>query len=176
LFQNSMELLAQNPGIISMHAMSTANALHFSFGRSANDSTRRLLLLQGAAFLVHFRGEPKKSGAVHLDEWTSDEIPKNGIEEIFADIGIDRARAARKAYGYLSQNSPEAFLAEARRMIFLKGKDAHDYKFNMAVTDELPTLDASVKNRFLAASIFNLHSSRDTDTDVAARVARESKS
>src|SRR5205823_10470277 len=54
LFLRAGELLMQQPGIIGVHCVTSANALHFGYQQSGNDETRRLLMLQAAAFLALF--------------------------------------------------------------------------------------------------------------------------
>ncbi len=49
------ELLMRQPGIVALHAVTSTNALRYAFAKSGNDQTRRLLLLQNAAFLPLFR-------------------------------------------------------------------------------------------------------------------------
>ena len=52
-------------------------------------------------------------------------------------IGRDRRTAARKALGYLERGgSADLLFAAARRMIFHKGRDSHDYKYGAAVWEE----------------------------------------
>ena len=55
LFAGAGELLLRQPGIVALHAVTTTNALHYAFQHSGDDETRRLLLLQNAAFLPMFR-------------------------------------------------------------------------------------------------------------------------
>ena len=62
LFNGAGELLLREPGIRSLHAVTTTNAMHFAFGQTASDESKRLLLLQNAAFIPHFRGAPKQKG------------------------------------------------------------------------------------------------------------------
>src|SRR6516162_8483500 len=64
LFDASGELLLRQPGIVSLHAVTSTNALHFAFQASGDDRTRRLLMLQNAAFLTLFRGAMVGRGKV----------------------------------------------------------------------------------------------------------------
>jgi hypothetical protein len=66
IFTASGELLMQAPGILSLHAMTYTNAAHYAFRRVQSDETRRLLLLQNAAFLPLYRGNRADNGT-HLD-------------------------------------------------------------------------------------------------------------
>ena len=71
LFDAAGELLLRQPGIVSLHAVTSTNALHFAFQASGDDQTRRLLLLQNAAFLPLFReamGGRGKVGDARIDQ------------------------------------------------------------------------------------------------------------
>jgi hypothetical protein len=169
LFCNAGEFLMQAPGIIAIHATTSTNAMHYAWRRARNDETRRLLLLQNAAFLPLFRGNHKDSG-LHIDtveplapEAKGDEA----VAEIFADISHDRLSASRKIVAYLKDN-PDAmpFATAARRLIFLKGNNAHDYKFSSAVLEDYEQLSPPWRDRLLAASAFNLRGAGDKDNDV----------
>ena len=105
------------PGILSLHAVTSTNALHFAFQNSSQDETRRLLLLQNASFLTMFRGDSGRLKTVHLDE-LEPAIEKGAaptIDEIFAEINRDRFKAASKTLAWLKgNNDPQEFITAAR--------------------------------------------------------------
>ncbi len=140
LFDGAGELLMRRPGIMSLHALTSTNALHYAWQRSGNDETRRLLLLQNAAFLPMFRGDPAGLKQVNLDELQPEESKLEATpttDDIFATISKDRMAAARKVMAYLKANpEPKEFINGARRLVFLKGRDSHDYKFSSAVLED----------------------------------------
>jgi len=47
-----------------------------------------------------------------------------------------------------------------RKLVFLKGTDAHDYKFSSAVLEDFHHLSPEWRNRYLAASLFYLPAAR----------------
>ena len=167
------ELLARSPGIVSLHAVTSANALRFAYEASDSDDTRRMLLLQNAAFVPMFRAAVERRGgslaAIQLD--TLEPQPAGaGVEEIFADIGSDRLQAARKTLAYARQNpDPQQFINTAHTLVFLKGKDSHDYKFSSAVLEDYYHVSPAWRDRYLAASVFNLRGSQTADTPLAER-------
>src|SRR5690606_16142267 len=55
MFVVSGEMILQQPAIVPIHANTTSNALAFAYRTSADDETRRLMMLQNAAFLPKFR-------------------------------------------------------------------------------------------------------------------------
>jgi hypothetical protein len=172
-FSAAGELLMRRPGILSLHAVTSTNALHFAFQTSAKDETRRMLVLQNAAFLTLFRGDADKLKSIHLDELQAARQKTEAtpdLEEIFADVSGDRMTAARKVLAYATANpEPGEFINMARRLIFLKGRNSHDYKFSSAVLEDYHHLSAAWRPRYLAASVFNLRGSQEADNELVIR-------
>jgi hypothetical protein len=172
IFTASGELLMQAPGILSLHAMTFTNAAHYAWRRVRNDETRRLLLLQNASFLPLYRGNRTDNG-MHLDTLeplATSAKGEEGVAEIFADIGKDRATASRKILGWLKDNpNPRAFADAARRLVFLKGTNSHDYKFSSAVLEDYEHLSPPWRDRMLASSAFYLRGSAEADNRLVQR-------
>jgi hypothetical protein len=173
-FDGAGELLMRAPGILSLHATTFTNAVHYSWQHTRDDETRRLLLLQNAAFLPRFRGTSKDTG-VHIDSLEPEPLKATGadaIEEIFAyNSKEERLGASRKILSYLKDNpDPKPLADAARRLIFLKGRDSHDYKFSSAVLEDYQAMTPPWRDRYLAASVFYLKGSRDADSDLVKRI------
>jgi hypothetical protein len=163
----------QAPGILSLHAMTFTNAAHYAFQRAQSDETRRLLLLQNAAFMPLYRGAPRPDAPLRIDRLEPLAPVAAGheaIAEIFAEISTDRLAAARKVLAYLQAN-PDArpFADAARRMVFLKGRDSHDYKFSSAVLEDHEQLSAAARDRLLAASVFYFKGAGEKENDLVKR-------
>ena len=173
IFDAGGELLMRRPGILSLHALTSTNALHFAFQTSANDETRRLLVLQNAAYLTLFRGDAGKLKSLHLDELsTADQTSGKGpaLEEVFVEVSADKMKAATKTLAWLKQNpDPKEFINAARRFIFLKGNNSHDYKFSSAVLEDYQNISPVWRDRYLAASVFNLRGSGEPDNSLVKR-------
>lgn len=171
-FDGAGELLMRAPGILSLHATTFTNALHYSWQHCRDDETRKMLLLQNAAFLPLFRGNSKDKG-VHIDKLEPTPLKKSGadaIDEIFADVSGDKLSASRKIISYLAANPDARPLVDAaRRLIFLKGRDSHDYKFSSAVLEDYNAMSPPWRDRYLAASVFYLKGSGDKDNDLVKR-------
>jgi hypothetical protein len=186
LFLRAGELLMQQPGIVGIHCVTATNALHFGSQASADDETRRLLLLQAAAFLPLFRefmiSRGKLEVALQVDrlekEDLKDEAPRdtnaNVLKEIFTDASKDRLAAARKTLGALDRKDVrvETLMTAARRLLFSKGTDSHDYKFSSAALEDYYHVSPEWRNRYLATSMFNLRGSEDKDNGLGERVRR----
>ena len=175
LMCGAAELLMRHPGILSLHAVTTTNAIRDLYERSTSDDTRRLLLLQNASFLPFYRPGSGSSGA-RVDELAPLEIDgtaETTVEEICADIGRDNPSAARRVLGYLARgSSPKALIDAANRLVFLKGNDSHDYKFTAAVLEDFYRLSPFWRDRYLAASVFWLNGQGAPDNDLILRARR----
>lgn len=173
VFQAAGELLIRQPAIISLHSVTTANALHYAFQHSGHDETRRWLLLQAASFLPMFRARMQNARPMPLDELEAIAPKANGAEavaEVFADVSRDKTAGARKALGYLrGGGDPLAFIATARRLIYLKGTDSHDYKFSEAALEDYFHVSPALRDRCLAASVGWLKGSGGADSRLVER-------
>jgi hypothetical protein len=177
LFCGAAELLLRQRGIVALHSVTTTNALHYAYLTSGDDKTRRLLLLQAAAFLPMFReamqgrGRLREAAIDRLEPLAPSGHGSKAVEEIFAEIGRDRHAAAAKSLAYLKANgSAEDFIATARRLILRKGNDPHDYKFSVAALEDYYHISPAWRDRFLAASVLQLHGSAGKDNTLVDRI------
>jgi hypothetical protein len=172
-FQGAGELLMRQPGMVALHAVTSTNALHFAYQTCESDETRKMLLLQNAAFLSLFRGDPAAGIAVEIDLFEPLPLKAKGasaIEEILAEVSSDRMTAARKMLTYLHENHhPEKLIGAARQLVFIKGTNSHDYKFSSAVLEDYYHVSPPWRNRYLAASSFNLCGAGAPDNDLVKR-------
>jgi hypothetical protein len=171
VFAGANELLMRAPGIRSLHAVTTTNALHYAWKTSGNDETRRWLLLQNASFIPLFRGDVGKG--VEIDKFDPVAPQASGeqaLDEIFADVSKDRNAAAAKALSLLqSTGNARGFSDAARRLIYLKGTDSHDYKFSSASLEDYAHVSPKWRDRFLAASVFYFKGSGSPDNSLVKR-------
>jgi hypothetical protein len=168
------ELLMLSPGIIAIHATTATNALHYIYGASGDDTTRKLALLQAVAWQPLYRGRAKPPAGLVIDALEPVKPDASGDEavgEVFDAINADRQKAARKVVGYLSNGgSPEAVFAAARRMIFHKGRDSHDYKYGAAIWEEcLLASDPKWHAPLVASAMFNLPGAKTPDSPLMIR-------
>ncbi len=175
----SGEMLMKQPGIVAIHTITTTNAMFYAYRASENDETRRLLMLQNAAFLPMFRSAMQSRGQVKevtIDNLEpvppTDDAP--ATEQIFADLSRDGMLAARKVVAYLKQSPEQAQAAKtlidaARVLVFLKGNDAHDYKFSSAVLEDYYHFSPEWRDVYLASNVFKLQSSGTRDNSLVER-------
>jgi hypothetical protein len=177
LFLGAGELLMRQPGIVGLHCVTTTNALHFAYQNCSDAKNRQLMMLQNAAFLTLFLKAMAGRGKVgdgKLDALKPEELEtKEGerVAEVFADVSKDRTRAARKALTLLEieDDAPREMLVAARRLIFTKGRDSHDYKFSSAVLEDFFHVTPRWRNLFLASGLFWLRGAGEPDNDLSGR-------
>jgi len=176
LFLAAGEMLARQPGIVALHAVTSTNALHFAFRHAANDETRRMLLLQNAAFLPMFRDSMNSRGAVgemELDQLEQTPVAADSepVAQIFHDISHDRNLAARKLLAHLKSGADAAdVMRMGRQLVFLKGTDAHDYKFSSAALEDYYQISPAWRDYFLASSVFQMRGADDPNNGLIDRI------
>jgi hypothetical protein len=160
LFDIAAELVMHEPGIVTVHAQTTANALHYIYRVGDNEQTQQLALLQCAAFIAMFRAMTHaKETDVDLQKLESlplEHKTDNPLEEIFAELSDgQRLQAARKSLGYLQGGgSADELIATARHHLAYGAREAHDYKFAEAVFDSYEQCpDPGWRARYLSAGM-----------------------
>jgi hypothetical protein len=166
IFLAAGDLMLKQSGIISVHANTSVNALHYAYRHLGDPRTRRLMLLQAAAFLPLFRdllgGERRRLGIDTLDPLDQEVDPGSTLEDIFATVSLDRVDAARKTLGYLAAGGAEPpFLSLARRYVVERNTGYHDYKFAEAAFENAAAMQSPWRERYLAAAVLYLNGSAD---------------
>lgn len=175
VFVGAGELLMRQPGIIGLHGLTTANAMHYLWKHAADEGVRKQLLLQACSFNPMFRESAKGRGKVgtQLIDNLQPVAPKDSGEalpDILSAISSNRNRAAELVYGFLQAGGRgRDFVDASRQVLFLKGRDAHDYKFSSAVMEDYNHVSAGWRDRFLATAVFNLKGSGHADNNLVAR-------
>ncbi|MBI3049184.1 MAG: twin-arginine translocation signal domain-containing protein [Acidobacteria bacterium] len=180
VFVSAGELLMRQPSIVMVHAVDSINALRYGFQATSDEGTKKLLLLQSCAFVPMFRARLNAQAAnIRIDDVTPLAIQRQSgaIEEILSDVSTNRMNAARKVRQYLNDGgSVQNLMNAARRLIFLKGDNAHDYKFSAAVLEDYFNVSPAWRDQFLATSVFNLKGSGHRDSSLVERARAALKS
>jgi hypothetical protein len=177
LFLMAGELLMRQPGIVGVHCVTSTNALHFAYQTTGNDETRRMMLLQAAAFLPLFRQNMAGRGQLadlKLDALEIAEPKKDAAEaitEIFDAVRPNPLAAAQKTLAFVSGHPErvDPLMAAARRLLFSKGRDSHDYKFSSAALEDYYRVSPRWAPYYLASSMYNLRGTGHPDNDLVKR-------
>jgi hypothetical protein len=171
------EMLMQAPGIVALHAMTAANAQHYIWTQSGSNTTRKLALLQAAGWMPLYRTRLTNPASTLIDNLSAAPLEAKGddaVRDVFTTIDSDRAQAAAKVIGYAEAGGDlEPLFREARRMVFFKGGDSHQYKFGAAAWEEcLLSSDPAWRAPITAAMMFYIPGAGAAETSVT-RQARE---
>jgi hypothetical protein len=165
----------RQPGIVALHSMTMGNSLRYAYDSVVDERLRLQLLLQHIAVVPLFRaaaGQRGKLNEVKIDALEAAPIQSadSPVAEIFQDVSRDRLLAARKTLEYLKVHpQPKELIDTARVLTFMKGTDAHDYKFSSAVLEDYGHLSPGWRERYLAASMFYLRGAGAQDNDLVKR-------
>lgn len=175
LFAAAAEMTMRQPAIVPLHALTTTNAIHYVFRTCSDDRTRRFLLLQNAAFIPRFAVAAASRGKLadlQIDQLQAAEgTAQASPEAIFHQLAEQPADAAAAVMGYLAAGKPVADLMHhARRLIFRKGNDSHDYKYSSAVLEDFFAVTPAWRDRFLAAAMYKLRHEGHSDTSLVHRI------
>jgi hypothetical protein len=92
------------------------------------------------------------------------------VEEIFAELSRDPMSAARHVKSFLSgPDAARELIDAARVLVFLKGDDAHDYKFSAAVLEDYYHVSPQWRDTFLASNVFQLQGAGRPDNELVQR-------
>jgi hypothetical protein len=170
------EMLMHNPGIVALHVTTSANALHYVYRTSGDEMTRKLALLQAVGWMPLFRGRIKSTDTTAIDSLKAgtDTAPakhEETVADIFQTVSDSRQKAAVKTLDYLARGgSAELIFDGARRLIFHKGHDSHDYKYGAAVWEEFVLAsDPRWKGPMVASAMFNLPGGKTADSPLMIR-------
>lgn len=164
------ELLVRAPGIVSLHAATAANALHFTYESSGDLETRGLALLQAAGWMPLYRQRADVKNDVLLDGIGEGESVPD-VDGCFELVASNRLRATEAAIAALGAGADlRRFHARAQRLIMLKGDDSHQYKYGVAALEEsILARSPEIARRISAASLAYLPSPADADQRVIAQ-------
>jgi hypothetical protein len=170
-----------------LHAVTSSNALHFSFRTALDDETRLLFLLQATARisdqmtrLALERGDLRDVRIRDLEPAEIPADPRDAIEDVFAllpqkgedwEDTVDRDKdeqACRMAFALLADSGHRIpFMRAACEHVNRKATwNAHDMKFPAAAFEDTGFLSEPWRPHFLAATVHALHGPASKDTPV----------
>jgi hypothetical protein len=178
LYVAASEMLMRRPNIVSLHAVTTTNALGYAYRRTSDRDLRLRILLQNSSFLAMFLARLKSGGKLpdksveQLAGAESTGSTPDEVSSILTNINADADQAASQVLGLLDRDPTAAgeLFDATRRMIFFKGSGSHDYKYSSAVLEDFYHVSPSWRNRYLASSIYKFRGSGERDTQLLPRI------
>lgn len=176
------ELMLSLPGILGVHCITSANALHYAFRMSARAETRLYLLLQGVGWMsqfAHFMSREDGFRTLDITRLDHDEVPKDAKDaatDVLATLADDRDEAARKAFGYgMTHRDTGPLFQMARRALLRKVEESHHFKFAAAIFEDIALTSPARRPHLLAAATHYLRGTGDPDSEIVERARRALK-
>lgn len=173
------EMMLRLPGILGVHCVTSANALHYAFRMSSNAETRLYLLLQGVGWMgqfANFMSREETFRDLVITDLEPSEVSGNrdeGAAEVLGTLSTDTDEAARKALGYAMAHSDlKSFYRLARSVLFRKVDESHHFKFAAAVFEDIALVRPAWRPHMLATAAYYLRGTGDPDSEAVER-ARE---
>ena len=162
----------------ALHSNTATNALHYAFRASSKDDTRLLLTLQAVAWMDLFRkciiNGKHLVAPTDITSLTGANLPgrpADAIDAILATRTEKPQEAARMAFSFAQQQSPEPLLHAARRLMPVKSSgDPHDIKFPVAIFEDLDWVSPGWRPHAVAAAAFSFWGSERPDLPVMQQV------
>jgi hypothetical protein len=163
----------QSAALASVHAVTSANAMHHAYSVAPDPRERYLLLLQAVGWMGQFRTF-SASGKDGLRDFRITDMQaaseKAPLDEILA---AKAATAAPQVFRISSDMAMRnAFLTAALRNTLTKAEEVHFYKYLVALMEDVPLVSAEWQPHLMATTVYYLKGSADPDSATMKR-ARE---
>jgi hypothetical protein len=164
----------RNAQLLGVHPLTILNAFYFAYRRTARGTTRRLLLLQAAAWMPMARDLLRRAKKLSMDAPGFDALdaPKESV-------GVDQAvRAADRDYLQSaslvlrvaqSAESADEFIDRCRTLVVRKAPEHHHHKYAAAAFEEFAETHPRWSPYLLATCLSYLPTPGDGDSDVTQR-------
>src|SRR5688572_16378955 len=166
--------------ITAVHAVTSANGLHYAFLAASDPQLRYLLLLQAVGWMGQFRKwagmreEGLRPFAITELVRKEESAPTDrALAETLAGIPANRDSSGGRVFS-LAGDLParQAFLAEAVRLTLTKADEVHHYKYLAALIEDVPLVSPAWQPHLLAATVYYLKGAGDPESTPMKR-ARE---
>ncbi|MBI4910412.1 MAG: hypothetical protein HY820_42735 [Acidobacteria bacterium] len=161
--------------LASIHAVTSANGLHYGFQAAQDPHTRLFLLLQSVGWMGQFRAAANPANLRDCDITTveAEASQDKPVEETFAEMRTNADRASRLLLGVARDNtSRQSFLNTALRHTVAKVSEVHYYKYLAALIEDAPQVSARWQPHVWAAAAYYVKGPGDGEPAWAKR-ARE---
>jgi hypothetical protein len=153
--------------LASIHAVTSANAMHYAWLNATDPRDRALLLLQAVGWVDQFRtaasARPDDLRELAIPDLSpaADSAP---LDEIYAALTAKPDEAAAQVMRLASDvQARRSYIAGALRLSASKANEVHYYKFLAALIEDVPLVSPPWQPHLLATTVYYLKGSSDPD-------------
>jgi hypothetical protein len=170
--------------LAAIHAVTSANALHFAWLAASEPEVRFLVLLQAVGWMGQFRTFAE-THAENVRPFAITDLKPGAqsapLERVLAEIldGIPSNPDASAALVFrLAQDMParQAFLSAALRLTSAKADEVHYYKFLAALIEDVALVSPAWQPHLLAATVYYVKGANDPEPAPMKRAREALKS
>lgn len=175
---HATEIFFQRPAAalrrhLPVHPVTELNAFGYAWRRTTRDETKRLLLLQAAAWLPLWQ-------AIFREQYGSVDSTRSlaelGMEVDPEGLTIDQVLRQRepsdvRAFLDCRETHPSAYVTALQQQLFRSAQQDHQYKYLAAITEEASLVRSEWASRILAPAITYLPASDEEESEVSRRAA-----
>jgi hypothetical protein len=177
------EMILRRPGrsasagrtaLLPVHALTVTNALGHAWRSTRLEGTRRLLILQAAAWLAAMRDDLIDLVGLSMAGPGIDALGASSEEDV-PDLAQMLERASPGQVRACLDREPArraGYLAGLRTALFHKGQEHHQHKYAAALEEESRLVDARWASRILAPAVDYLAHPADAETETYRRSVR----
>ena len=173
------ELMMRLPGILGVHCVTSANALHYAYRMAADAETRMYLLLQAVGWMCQFArfmardDEMRDFDITALEMSDPPESRGNAAMGILERLETDTDGAASMALRHASHHADLTdFFRRSRSILFRRAEESHRFKYAAAVFEDLSQVSPVWRPQMLATATYYLLGPSGRDSPAVARARK----
>jgi hypothetical protein len=164
----------RNAQLLGVHPLTILNALYYAYRKTSRDATRRLLLLQAAAWMPMARDLLQRAKGLSLDAPGFDALdaPKEpvGVTQAVQEADRDYIQSASLVLRVAqSAESADDFIDRCRALVVRKAPEHHHHKYAAAAFEEFRQTHPRFSPYLLATCLSYLPTPGNGDSDVTQR-------
>jgi hypothetical protein len=158
--------------IVGLHAVTSANALHYGWLAAGDASTRLLMLLQGVGWMGQFRkwaeSREEKASAFRIEALEPAE-KAGSVAEILTAKEQAAGQAMKRAG---DAEARRELLAEVLRQTVVKANEVHYYKYQAALVEDMELVNERWRPHMVASTLYYTKGPEDAEP-APMKAARE---
>jgi hypothetical protein len=180
LAASELMMRTRSSAIVGIHAVTSANGMHYAWVANNDPAERLLFLLQGAGWIAQFRTwaqsrEPnlRTHPITEIEASREKESAEDTLEGAFANIGASADQAVPRVLRLAADPATrKAFVTRALSETIVKANEVHHYKYLAALVEDTTLVSPEWQPHLLAAMTYYGKGTNDKETPVMMR-ARE---
>jgi hypothetical protein len=163
-------------GIVGIHAVTSANALHHAYNSAATPELRLLLLLQAAGWMAQFRtwAQTREKSLRALSITDLEPSAERVESEAILSRPVSEVDKAAAEATSLARDIParHGFFAAALKSTIPRANEVHYYKYLAALLEDVPLVSNEWRPHLTAASLYYMKRPDEPEAEPISRARK----